>query len=128
MPSGKITHDSGGTKEGTDACFDAIRKIIRINGSCSESEARGIALSMYPAPVLVRVGAQKLKNRKRGDGCRFAAEIDAFMSGKAVSQEAVEWFRHVGGNRQLTRLKQNAKAGVVNGVTYSPERKEFVPA
>jgi len=128
MPSGKVTHDTGGTREGTDACFDAIRKIIATSGRCREFEARGIALSMYPAPVLVRIGAQKLKNRKRGTSCRFAEEIDAFMAGKAVSPEAVEWFRHVGGNRQLTRLKQNAKAGMVDGVTYNQERKEFVPA
>jgi len=127
MPSLKTTHDTGGTKEGTDACFVAIRKIIAANGRCTETEARGIALSMYPAAVLVRVGAQKLKNRKRGASCRFAEEIDAFMAGRAVSQEAVEWFRHVGGNRQLTRLKQNAKAGVVDGVKYDQEKKEFVP-
>jgi hypothetical protein len=128
MPKGKITHDTGGTREGTDACFAAIRKIIASKGRCTEPDARGIALSMYPAAVLVRIGAQKLKNRKHGTSCRFAEEIDAFMCGKAVSPEAVEWFRHVGGNRQLTRLKQNAKAGFADGVTYDPERKEFVPA
>lgn len=128
MPNGKITHDSGGTKEGTDACFDAIRKIIAKSGRCSESDARGIALSLYPSPVLVRIGAQKLKNRKRGTSCRFAEEIELFMDGKSVSHDAVEWFRHVGGNRQLTRLKQNAKAGLAAGVTYDVQRKEFVPA
>jgi hypothetical protein len=127
MPNGKVTHDTGGTREGTDACFSAIRKIIASKGSCPESDARGIALSMYPAAVLVRVGAQKLKNRNRGSSCKFAEEIDGFMNGKSVSPEAVEWFRHVGGNRQLTRLKQNAKAGMVAGITYDSERKEFVP-
>jgi len=129
MPNKRTTtHDTGGTKDGTLACFASIRKAIDSKGACTEQEARGIAMSLYPPQVLIRIGAQKLKNRKRGTSCRFAAEIDAYMGGGAVSPDAVEWFRVVGGNRQLTRLKQNAKAGLVDGVTYDPERKEFVPA
>lgn len=128
MPKGVVTHDTGGTKEATAACYAAIRKVIATKGSCSESDARGIAMSMYPVPVLVRVGAQKLKNRKRGSACRFAEEIQRFMDGGSIGPDAVEWFRIVGGNRQLTRLKQGTKGGAAEGVKWDSARREFVAA
>jgi hypothetical protein len=128
MPSRTITHHTGGTRAGTLACLDAIRKVVSERGACTEADARGIAMSLYPPQVLVRIGAQKLKNRKRGASCRFAEEVDAYMAGGAVSPDAVECFRIVGGNRQLTRLKSRAREGFVEGVTYNLERKEFVPA
>ena len=128
MPSRTITHNTGGTQAGTLACTEAIRKAIHAKGFCSESEARGMAMSLYPPQVLVRIGAQKLKNRPRGSSSRFALEVETYMAGGAVSADAVEWFRICGGNRQLTRLKSRAREGFVDGVTYNPERKEFVPA
>lgn len=126
MPRGVVTHDTGGTREATAACYAAIRKVISKKGSCSEADARGIAMSMYPVPVLVRIGAQKLKNRKRGSSCRFAEDIQRFMGGGSIGPDAVEWFRIVGGNRQLTRLKQGAKSGTAEGVTWNAASKEFV--
>lgn len=126
MPRGVVTHDTGVTKDATADCYAAIRKLIAKKGLCSEADARGIAMSMYPVPVLVRIGAQKLKNRKRETSCRFAEDIQRFMDGGSIGPDAVEWFRIVGGNRQLTRLKQSAKSGSVPGVTWDAVRKEFV--
>ena len=128
MPSRTITHDTGGTQAGTILCLEAIRKAIRARGVCTESEARGMAMSLYPPQVLVRIGAQKLKNRKRGTSCRFAADVETYMAGGAVSPDAVEWFRIVGGNRQLTRLKQYVKAGMGDDVSYDEHAKQFVSA
>lgn len=128
MPRGKVTHDTGGTREGLNACFAAIRKVISSRGKCTEVEARGMAMGLFPEQVLIRVGAQKLKNRKRGTSCRFAEEIDAFMSGRSVSAAAAEWFRIVGGNRQLTRIKQAVQDGRCDGVRYDRSTKEFLPA
>jgi len=128
MSSRTITHDTGGTQSGTLSCLDAIRKVIRSKGWCTESEARGMAMSLYPPQVLVRIGAQKLKNRKRGTSCRFAAEVEAYMAGCAVSADAVEWFRICGGNRQLTRLKQYVKAGMGDDLSYDEHAKRFVSA
>lgn len=127
MPRGKTTHDTGGTQAGTTACLDAIRKIVADRGACTETEARGIAMSLYPPQVLVRIGAQKLKNRVRGTSCRFAAEVETYMAGGSVSPDAVQWFKVVGGNRQLTRLKQRAASGKVDVFTWNPARREFVP-
>jgi hypothetical protein len=127
MPS-QTSHHNGGTREGKDACFAAIRKLIAKQGHCSEADARGIALSMFPAPVLVRIGAKKAQYRRLGGGGRFAEEVDAFLNGSSVSTEAVEWFRYVGGSRQLTRLKEAAKSGAIAGITYDKDRKEFVPS
>lgn len=120
-----ITHDTGGTRSGTLACLDAIRKVIDSRGHCTETEARGIAMSLYPPQVLVRIGAQKLKNRKRGTSCRFAEEIDIYMNGGAVGPDAVQWFKIVGGNRQLTRLKQHVKHGLEADLTYDDAAKRF---
>lgn len=120
-----ITHDTGGTRQGTLACLDAIRKVIDSRGECTETEARGIAMSLYPQQVLVRIGAQKLKNRKRGTSCRFAEQIDAYMAGGAVGPDAVQWFAIVGGNRQLTRLKAHVRAGRENDLTYDETTKRF---
>jgi len=128
MPSRTITHDTGGTQVGTLACMEAIRKAIHAKGFCSESEARGMAMSLYPPQVLVRIGAQKLKNRPRGSSCRFALEVETYMAGGAVSADAVEWFRICGGNRQLTRLKQYAKSGFCDDVSYDENAKRFVSA
>lgn len=128
MPSRTITHDTGGTQAGTILCLESIRKAIRARGVCTESEARGMAMSLYPPQVLVRIGAQKLKNRKRGTSCRFAADVETYMSGGAVSPDAVEWFRIVGGNRQLTRLKQYVKAGMGDDISYDEHAKQFVSA
>jgi hypothetical protein len=121
-----ITHDTGGTRAGTLACLDAIRKVISARGECTETEARGIALSLYPPQVLIRVGAQKLKNRKRGTACRFAAEVETYMNGGAVGPEAVQWFKIVGGNRQLTRLKQHVKHGLEVDLTYEDGSRRFL--
>jgi len=126
MSSRTITHDLGGTHVGTLACMEAIRKAIHAKGFCSESEARGMAMSLYPPQVLVRIGAQKLKNRPRGSSCRFAAEVETYMAGGAVSPDAVECFRIVGGKRQLTRLKQYAKSGFCDDVSYDENEKRFV--
>jgi hypothetical protein len=126
MPSRTITHDTGGTQAGTLACLDAIRKAIAARGVCTETEARGMAMSLYQPQVLVRIGAQKLKNRKRGTSCRFAEEVESYMAGGAVSADAVEWFRIVGGNRQLTRLKQYVKAGMADDISYDEQAKRFV--
>lgn len=120
-----ITHDTGGTLAGTLACLDAIRKVIESRGQCTETEARGIAMSLYPQQVLVRIGAQKLKNRKRGTSCRFAEEIEAYMAGGAVGPDAVQWFKMVGGNRQLTRLKARVRAGLEADLVYDDETKRF---
>jgi hypothetical protein len=128
MPSRTITHDTGGTQAGTILCLESIRKAIRARGFCTESEARGMAMSLYPPQVLVRIGAQKLKNRKRGTSCRFAAEVETYMAGGAVSPDAVEWFRIVGGNRQLTRLKQYVKAGMGDDISYDEHAKQFISA
>jgi hypothetical protein len=126
MPSRTITHDTGGTQAGTLACLDAIRKGIAARGVCTETEARGMAMSLYQPQVLVRIGAQKLKNRKRGTSCRFAVDVETYMAGGAVSADAVEWFRIVGGNRQLTRLKQYVKAGMADDIVYDEPAKRFV--
>jgi hypothetical protein len=128
MPSRTITHDTGGTQAGTAMCLESIRKAISVRGLCTESEARGMTMSLYPPQVLVRIGAQKLKNRKRGTSCRFAAEVDAYMAGGAVSPDAVEWFRIVGGRRLLTRLKQSVKNGMGDDIAYDPITKAFVSA
>lgn len=120
-----ITHDTGGTRSGTLACLDAIRKVIDSRGHCTETEARGIAMSLYPPQVLVRIGAQKLKNRKRGTSCRFAEEVDTYMNGGAVGPEAIQFFKIVGGNRQLTRLKQHIKHGLEADLTYDAAAKRF---
>jgi hypothetical protein len=125
MPSRTITHDTGGTQAGTLACLDAIRKAIAARGVCTETEARGMAMSLYQPQVLVRIGAQKLKNRKRGTSCRFAVDVETYMAGGAVSADAVEWFRIVGGNRQLTRLKQYVKAGMCEDLVYDETSKQF---
>jgi hypothetical protein len=85
-----------------------------------------MAMSLYQPQVLVRIGAQKLKNRKRGTSCRFAEEVESYMAGGAVSADAVEWFRIVGGNRQLTRLKQYVKAGMADDISYDEQAKRFV--
>lgn len=127
MPSRTITHDTGGTHAGTMACIEAIRKAILARGACTESEARGMAMSLYPPQVLVRIGAQKLKNRKRGTSCRFAQDVETYMAGGAVCPDAVEWFRICGGNRQLTRLKQYVKAGMADDIAYDQHAKRFVP-
>lgn len=126
MRSRTITHDTGGTHAGTLACLEAIRKAIHQRGECLEPEARGMAMSLYPPQVLVRVGAQKLKNRKRGTSCRFAEDVESYMAGGAVSADAVEWFRVVGGNRQLTRLKQYVKSGLAPDLQYDEQTKRFV--
>ncbi|NBX73988.1 MAG: hypothetical protein EBQ89_06780 [Alphaproteobacteria bacterium] len=126
MPNRTITHDTGGTQAGTLACLEAIRKAIDQRGECTEPEARGMAMSLYPPQVLVRVGAQKLKNRKHGTSCRFAEDVDSYMSGGAVSADAVEWFRIVGGNRQLTRLKQYVKSGLAADIQYDEQTKRFL--
>lgn len=120
-----MTHDTGGTRHGTLACLDAIRKVIDARGECTETEARGIAMSLYPAQVLIRIGAQKLKNRKRGTSCRFAEDIDNYMSGGSVGPDAVQWFKSVGGNRQLTRLKQHVKHGLEDDLAYDDAAKRF---
>lgn len=120
-----ITHDTGGTRAGTLACLDAIRKVIDSRGECTETEARGIAMSLYPPQVLVRIGAQKLKNRNHGTSCRFADEVDAYMAGGAVGPDAVQWFKIVGGNRQLTRLKAHVRAGLEDDLTYDDATKLF---
>lgn len=127
MPKRETTHDTGGTRAGTLACLDSIRRIIDAKGFCTEQEARGMAMSLYPPQVLVRIGAQKLKNRKRGTTCRFSDEVDSYMAGGSVSPDAVEWFRVVGGNRQLTRLKQHIKHGLEHDLAYDEESKRFVP-
>lgn len=119
------THDTGGTKSGTLACLDAIRKVICSRGGCTETEARGIAMSLYPPQVLVRIGAQKLKNRKRGTSCRFSEDIDAYMAGGSVGPDAVQWFKIVGGNRQLTRIKAHVRAGLEDDLTYDETTKRF---
>jgi hypothetical protein len=119
------THDTGGTKSGTLACLDAIRKVICSRGGCTETEARGIAMSLYPPQVLVRIGAQKLKNRKRGTSCRFSEDIDAYMAGGSVGPDAVQWFKIVGGNRQLTRIKAHVRAGLEDDLTYDDTTKLF---
>lgn len=121
------THDTGGTRSGTLACLDAIRKVIDSRGECTETEARGIAMSLYPPQVLIRIGAQKLKNRKRGTSCRFADEIDTYMNGGAVGPDAVQWFKIVGGNRQLTRLKAHVRAGLEDDLSYDDSTKRFLP-
>jgi hypothetical protein len=87
-----------------------------------------MAMSLYPTQVLVRVGAQKLKNRPKGTSCRFADEVDTYMRNGAVSPDAVEWFRINGGNRQLARLKQFVLKGRSAGIAYCKTRKEFVKA
>lgn len=120
-----ITHDTGGTRSGTLACLDAIRKVISARGECTETEARGIAMSLYPPQVLVRIGAQKLKNRKRGTSCRFSEDIDAYMAGGSVGPEAVQWFKIVGGNRQLTRIKAHVRAGLEDDLAYDDTTKRF---
>jgi hypothetical protein len=120
-----ITHDTGGTRAGTLACLDAIRKVIDSRGECTETEARGIAISLYPPQVLVRIGAQKLKNRKRGTTCRFADDVEAYMAGGAVGPDAVQWFKIVGGNRQLTRIKAHVRAGLEDDLTYDEAAKRF---
>jgi len=120
-----MTHDTGGTRAGTLACLDAIRKVIDNRGECTETEARGIAMSLYPPQVLVRIGAQKLKNRHRGTSCRFAEEIDVYMAGGAVGPDAVQWFKIVGGNRQLTRLKSHVRAGLEDDLSYDETTKRF---
>lgn len=125
MPSRTVTHDTGGTHAGTLACLEAIRKVIHARGVCTEAEARGMAMSLYPPQVLVRIGAQKLKNRPRGSSCRFASEVEAYMAGGSVSADAVEWFRICGGNRQLTRLKQYVKAGMADDISYDDRSKRF---
>lgn len=122
------THDTGGTRSGTIACLDAIRKVIDSRGECTETEARGIAMSLYPPQVLIRIGAQKLKNRKRGTSCRFADEINTYMNGGAVGPDAVQWFKIVGGNRQLTRLKCHVRAGLEDDLSYDDASKRFLPA
>lgn len=119
------THDTGGTKSGTLACLDAIRKVICSRGGCTETEARGIAMSLYPPQVLVRIGAQKLKNRKRGTSCRFSEDIDGYMAGGSVGPDAVQWFKIVGGNRQLTRIKAHVRAGLEDDLTYDETTKRF---
>lgn len=122
------THHSGGTAVGTKACLHAIHKLVEAKGFCTEIEARGMAMSLYPTQVLVRVGAQKLKNRKSGTSCRFADEVDTYMTNGSVSPDAVEWFRINGGNRQLARLKQSVLRGSTPGIAYDKARKEFVRA
>jgi hypothetical protein len=87
-----------------------------------------MAMSLYPPQVLVRIGAQKLKNRPRASSCRFALEVETYMAGGAVSADAVEWFRVCGGNRQLTRLKQHVKSGFCDDVCYDEHTKRFVSA
>lgn len=121
-----VTHDTGGTHAGTLACLDAIRKVIASRGFCTETEARGIAMSLYPLQVLVRIGAQKLKNRKRGTSCRFSDDVESYMSGGAVGPDAVQWFKSVGGNRQLTRLKARVRAGLEDDLTYDDASKRFL--
>lgn len=121
-----ITHDTGGTRAGTLACMEAIRKVILTRGECTETEARGIAMSLYPPQVLVRIGAQKLKNRKRGTSCRFSEDIETYMNGGAVGPDAVQWFKIVGGNRQLTRLKAHVRAGLEYDLTYDEASKRFL--
>lgn len=122
-----VTHDTGGTRAGTLACLEAIRKVIDLRGECTETEARGIAMSLYPPQVLVRIGAQKMKNRKQGTSCRFAEEVETYMSGGAVGPDAVQWFKIVGGNRQLTRLKQHIKHGLEPDLAYDEQGKRIVP-
>lgn len=121
------THDTGGTRSGTIACLDAIRKVIDSRGECTETEARGIAMSLYPPQVLIRIGAQKLKNRKRGTSCRFADDINTYMNGGSVGPDAVQWFKIVGGSRQLTRLKCHVRAGLEDDLAYDDARKRFFP-
>jgi hypothetical protein len=128
MPSRTKTHHLGGTSAGTQVCLDAISKAVESKGFCTEVEARGMAMSLYPTQVLVRVGAQKLKNRPKGTSCRYASEVDTYMKNGAVSPDAVEWFRINGGNRQLARLKQFVLKGRSSGITYCKTRKEFVRA
>jgi hypothetical protein len=82
-------------------------------------------MSLYPPQVLVRIGAQKLKNRHRGTSCRFAEEIDVYMAGGAVGPDAVQWFKIVGGNRQLTRLKSHVRAGLEDDLSYDETTKRF---
>jgi hypothetical protein len=127
MPKRTVTHDTGGTRAGTLACLDSIRKAIDSRGYCTEQEARGMAMSLYPPQVLVRIGAQKIKNRGRGTAARFSVDADAYMGGGAVSPDAVEWFRVVGGNRQLTRLKQHVKHGLEHDLAYDEQAKQFLP-
>lgn len=122
------THHSGGTSDGTKACVAAIKKLVDDKGFCTEIQARGMAMSLYPTQVLIRVGAQKLKNRPKGTGCRYAAEVDTYMTNGSVSPDAVEWFRINGGNRQLARLKQLVGYGRLPGVVFDRDRKEFVRA
>lgn len=128
MPNRTKTHHLGGTSAGTQVCLAAISKAVESKGFCTEVEARGMAMSLYPTQVLVRVGAQKLKNRPKGTSCRYAAEVDTYMRNGSVSPDAVEWFRINGGNRQLARLKQFVVHGRLPGIFYDRHRKEFVRA
>ena len=47
------------------------------------------------------------------------------MAGSAVGPDAVQRFKIVGGNRQLTRLKSHVRAGLEDDLAYDETTKRF---